>query len=145
MEYLFKQSPSDGVNHSLSFTFPHLSTAHLVITTKGIDTTASKLNRLSSILEMTRKRTGNSDLQVSALEMLLKVANHPGIPMVDLETAVGVSQATVSRNVKKLGKGSRSKPGAGLVEAYEDPNNGRRKLVKLSASGERFIEALMQR
>ncbi|GBL46900.1 hypothetical protein SFMTTN_2727 [Sulfuriferula multivorans] len=63
--------------------------------------------------------------------------------MPELESAVGVSQATISRNVAKLGDGVTFKEkGAGLVEAYEDPKYRRRKLVKLTPKGRRVVDEL---
>lgn len=144
MAYSYKQFKQDGINRSFLAAFPHFSKMHLIIVIKYGDTATSKLTNLFSILELARKKTGNAQLPVAALQLLIEVGKRSETSMECLETATGLSQAAVSRTVKKLGKGGPSCPGAGLVEAYEDPEYGRRKLVKLTPRGKRFIKGMLE-
>ncbi len=101
------------------------------------------MQKLFKTLEYLRDKTGNPDLLVVAVQMLLEVSLRDETPMGDLESAVGVSQATVSRNVAKLGVGMTFKEkGAGLVEAYEDPKYRRQKLVRLTPKSRRLVDEL---
>lgn len=127
-----------------SATIQHLSKMHLIIAIKDVGAATSKLTSLFSILELARKKTGNTQLPVAALQLLIEVGKRPETSMECLETATGLSQAAVSRTVKKLGKGGPSCPGAGLLEAYEDPEYGRQKLVKLTSRGKRFIKVILE-
>ena len=80
---------------------------------------------------------------VAAVQMLLEVSLRDETSMTDLGSAVGVSQAAISRNVGKLGGGMTFKEkGAGLVEAYEDPKYRRQKLVRLTPKGRRLVDEL---
>lgn len=56
--------------------------------------------------------------------------------MKDLQSRVGLAKSSVSRNVAALSHQHRlGKPGHGLVEAYEDPEDRRNKLVRLTPKG----------
>lgn len=64
-------------------------------------------------------------------------------PMQEIEKQLDMGQATVSRNVAKLGDGlSPDEPGMRLIEAYEDPFWRRRKIVRLTEKGKRFADSL---
>ena len=77
---------------------------------------------------------------------MLKVAKHPvPIKMAEIAEELGLSQSTVSRNVAYLGDWNRHKTkGHQLVEAFEDPMERRRKLVRLTAKGKRFVNELTE-
>ena len=101
------------------------------------------MRKLFKTLEYLRDKTGNPDLLVAAVQMLLEVSLRGETSMTDLESAVGVSQAAISRNVGKLGGGMTFKEkGAGLVEAYEDPKYRRQKLVRLTPKSRRLVDEL---
>lgn len=99
-----------------------------------------ELSNLFRALEFLKEETQNPELQVITAQVFLSIAQRRSeTPMAALEEEVGVSQAAISRNIAKLGQGiSRSEPGAGWVEAYEDLDNRRRKLVRLTEKG-RFV------
>jgi DNA-binding MarR family transcriptional regulator len=69
------------------------------------------------------------------------------IGMKELAGMFGLSQSSTSRNVAYLGKVWKTNsegavPGLDLVEAYEDPMERRRKLVRMTPKGKRVAEAL---
>ena len=85
-------------------------------------------------------------MQAQSIAVLLKVAKHPvPIRMADIAAELGLSQSTISRNVAYLGDWSRHKTeGHKLLEAYEDPMERRRKLVRLTNKGTRFVKSLTE-
>ena len=63
--------------------------------------------------------------------------------MAEIAEELGLSQSTVSRNVAYLGDWNRHREkGHQLVEAFEDPSERRRKLVRLTPKGKRFVTSL---
>ena len=66
------------------------------------------------------------------------------VPMRDLQTRLGVASSGASRNVALLSKLDRhGKPGHGLVEIYENPEDRRYKLVRLTPRGRTFADQLV--
>lgn len=83
------------------------------------------------------------EMQAHTINIFLVVCMNPGITMKDLGQQLGVSQATMSRNIAALGKVHRlNRPGLDLVEAQEDPAERRRKIVNLTPKGKRIKDAL---
>ena len=111
----------------------------------GLDSdpqTASK-----NILRLVERfRMVDAEIQAQSMAVLLKVAKHPvPIKMAEIAEELGLSQSTVSRNVAYLGDWNRHKTkGHQMVEAFEDPMERRRKLVRLTAKGKRFITELTE-
>ncbi len=93
-----------------------------------------------------RFREIDAEMQAQSMAILLKIAKHPvPLKMAEIAEELGLSQSTVSRNVGYLGKLNRHKEqGHQLVEALEDPMERRRKLVRLTAKGKRFIKSLSE-
>ncbi len=91
-----------------------------------------------------RFREIDSEMQAQSIAVILKVAKHPvPIKMAEIAEELGLSQSTVSRNVAYLGDWNRHKTkGHGMLEAYEDPMERRRKLVRLTAKGKRFLSGV---
>jgi len=79
-------------------------------------------------------------------QLFLVVARDGPCSYRHLEEALNVNNGTVSRAVAALGTEHwRGYPGYGLVEAFRDPEEGRRFLVRLTAKGKalaRQIEGL---
>lgn len=81
------------------------------------------------------RRDLDDEVPAQTIACFCQIAMRGEMPMYDLIDLMGVSNAAVSRNITKLGNGSPREPGLKLVEAYEDPEWRRRKLVKLTAKG----------
>ena len=107
-----------------------------------MDNTHETTLKLLRVIE--RFREIDAEMQAQSIAVLLKVAKHPvPIRMADIAAELGLSQSTISRNVAYLGDWNRHKEvGHKLLEAYEDPMERRRKLVKLTAKGRRFVKSL---
>jgi DNA-binding MarR family transcriptional regulator len=79
-------------------------------------------------------------------ECLLVIAANPGISMQKLQDETGLAQSSCSRNVAMLSKWHRlGKPGYDLVEAVDDPNERRRKIVFLNKNGQRAVIDAMRK
>jgi len=113
-----------------------------------INLNAGSLNHheaASSILKIIERfREIDGEMQAQAMAVLLKVAKSSlPLKMADIAEELGLSQSTISRNVAYLGDWNRRREaGHKLVEAYEDPAERRRKLVRLTAKGRRFVKSL---
>lgn len=99
------------------------------------------LSITADTLQIIRKFINNSELPMQTIQTYLYITKHGEVPLSDLEKVTGLSQSAVSRNVAKLGQGLTARdPGFGLVEAYEDPNFRRRKLVRLTPRGKALAQ-----
>lgn len=93
------------------------------------------------IIEEFRKIDPEMRLQMVATFMT--VANEEGITMKELGARLGISQSSCSRNVAALAQQHwLNKPGHDLLIATEDPDERRRKILKLTAKGRRVAEAI---
>ncbi|KXK68010.1 MarR family transcriptional regulator [Pseudomonas monteilii] len=104
------------------------------------------LNALAVIEEVLKRfRDYDQEMQMQTAQTFIAVAMQPGITMKELSEKVGISQASCSRNVSALSRIHRlNKPGMDLVVAAEDPMERRRKVVRLTAKGQRLAETLSQ-
>ena len=109
------------------------------------DVTINHHEAASALLRVVERfREIDGEMQAQAMAVLLKVAKSPlPLKMHDIAVELGLSQSTISRNVAYLGDWNRRKEaGHKLLEAYEDPAERRRKLVRLTAKGKRFVKSL---
>ena len=104
------------------------------------------MNKLWPIyLAIEEMRKLDPEMQAHTINIFLTVCTLPNITMKDLGIRLGVSQATMSRNVAALSKVHRlNRPGLDLIEATEDPLERRRKIVNLTPKGERVKQALLK-
>ena len=79
----------------------------------------------------------DAEIQPQTILAYLYVAgSKEPVPMRDLQTRLGVASSSASRNVALLSKLNRyGKPGHDLVEIYENPEDRRYKLVRLTSRG----------
>jgi DNA-binding MarR family transcriptional regulator len=86
---------------------------------------------------------GKGDVEIQAFSTFLMIAERVSdFPMQDLQEMLGLSQASVSRNVALLSIGSVTNPGPKLIEAFEDPEYRRRKHVRLTPRGRKLMEEI---
>lgn len=98
--------------------------------------------KLISLIEEFRKL--DTEMQAQQMLIFLIVMRNPDIGMRDLEDKVGLSGASVSRNVAAMSKVHRKgRPGHDLVEAYEDPEDRRYKKVKPTHKGKMVYASLL--
>lgn len=85
-----------------------------------------------------------AEMPLQQLHCLLVIAQAPdGLSLTDLATKVGISLATASRYVAALGKQNRHRAeGLLLVEAFEDPMERRKKIIRLTSKGRIAINKL---
>lgn len=77
------------------------------------------------------------------MQVFLVVANQGRCTYEDLETALNLSNSTVSRTVHALGDTHRrGYDGHGLLETFRDPDEGRRFMVRLTAKGKALVRQL---
>jgi DNA-binding MarR family transcriptional regulator len=84
------------------------------------------------------------EMQAQTMSVFITIASAAeDISMQEIITATGLASSSVSRNVAALSKVHRlGKDGHNLVEAYEDPAERRRKLVRLTPTGRTFTTRL---
>ena len=103
----------------------------------------SKINLLKIIEEM---RKFDSQIEAQAIAIFFYIGIHAqqgGVRMQKIAEELDIAQSSVSRNVYKLGDVNRhKKPGIGLLIAFEDPMERRRKLVRLTSKGKRVFHTL---
>lgn len=88
--------------------------------------------------------TDYPDCPVHFLRIFATVASRGQCSMQDLEKATDRPGPSISRAISALGMGHPDRPGYGFVEAFEDPYERRRKLVRLTAKGEKVAAALVE-
>ena len=99
---------------------------------------------LLKIIEEVRKF--DSQIEAHAIAVFFYVGiygGNDGVKMQTIGDELNIAQSSVSRNVYKLGDVNRhKKSGLGLLIAFEDPMERRRKKVKLTAKGKRVFNTL---
>jgi len=88
--------------------------------------------------------TDYSDCPIHFLGVFAALVTHGGeMPMQELARATGRSGSSITRAVVKLGAGSSRAPGYCWLEAREDPQWRRRKLVRLTEQGRQVARSLL--
>ena len=100
--------------------------------------------RFTRFIEEFRKLDPEMPSQTVHTFLLVAMRGDEGLPQKDLAALLGVEQSTVSRNVSSLDKINRHhQPGLDLVRSVEDPNERRRKVIRLTARGRLLREQLV--
>lgn len=83
------------------------------------------------------------------LRLFLYVAANDGIPQKDLAAPLNSSIGAVSRNVKKLStylgddsEGEAKVKGYNLIATYEDPDDYKSQILRLTEKGKRLVQRL---
>ena len=100
------------------------------------------LNLLKIIEEM---RKFDSHMESQTIAVFFYVCLYSGADGVSMQTIsqkLDIAQSSVSRNCYKLGDRTRDGIGIGLLQSFEDPEERRRKLVRLTAKGRRVFNTL---
>lgn len=107
----------------------------------------TSLSIVSDALEAFREFTGDGDVQVQTIQTFLKIVLAGGATANydDIARATGVSQAAVSRNIKKMAKGARETTGYGLVIVNLDPLDSRRRIITPSPRGKDLVAVMESR
>ena len=94
-------------------------------------------------LILTAFRSLNPTMTVQVAHTLLLVALHDGKSLTEISDLSGFKYPTISRNILDLGQRNRKRePGLGLVEAITDPNELRKKQVRLTPKGKALLNQL---
>lgn len=100
-------------------------------------------NKIYQVIDMFRSL--NNEIQAQTIQTFLFVGMSPNrdVPMQDMGKALGLSQASISRNVSFYSKTNRHRSkGVGLLGSREDPKERRRKVVYLTNKGTMFMSKL---
>lgn len=86
-----------------------------------------------------------SEMPLQQLHCLLVISQaEEGLSLTELAQKVGIGLATASRYVAALGKQNRHREeGLLLVEAFEDPMERRKKIIRLTPKGRIAIQKLV--
>ena len=102
-----------------------------------------KGKNLLTIIEEIRKF--DSHMESQTIAVFFYVCLYGGVDGVSMQTIsqkLDIAQSSVSRNCYKLGDRTRDGIGIGLLQSFKDPEEGRRKLVRLTAKGRRIFKTL---
>ena len=103
---------------------------------------AKDISTVIKLIELMREVDNEMPMQMA--HCFLCVAIRPGLTMQNLAEMTALSQSSTSRNVQTLGKWHRiGKPGYDLVEAVEDPNDTRRKIMYLTPKGRQLASKII--
>lgn len=87
----------------------------------------------------------NPDMPLQQFMCLLVIAKHKdGLSLTDLAKKANIGLATASRYVASLGKINRHKEeGFNFIEAYEDPMERRKKIIRLTTKGKIALKKIL--
>jgi DNA-binding MarR family transcriptional regulator len=111
--------------------------------TKMGDAKRKGLGKLQEAIQLLRELDAEMPAQTAVTFLI--VAQEPGISMAELTDRLKIAQSSTSRNVAYLSRWrAYEKPGHNLVEARENPQDRRAKVVELTSKGEKLAEALVK-
>jgi len=107
-----------------------------------MESNARELNTIMRLLETFRRV--DAVLPAQMAQCFVAVALRPGLTAHNLAEMTGLSQSGANRNIQALGARNRlGKPGLGLIEAVPDPVETRRKIMFLTAKGQKLAAELI--
>jgi len=100
-----------------------------------------QIQKLADLLASIREEHG--DVPIQMLETLLRIALNEGCSQQEVMKLTKQSKAANARNISMWTNWTRHKKiGPGLVESTPDPMELRRRIVRLTRSGQRYITEL---
>lgn len=98
--------------------------------------------RVNDFIMALNKATGDNTMPSQQITLLLSLYVHGTVNQGALEELTGVKRSSNSRNIAKLGMGEQawSDEGPKLLENYEDLQNRRLKMVRLTAKGKALLD-----
>lgn len=101
-------------------------------------------NTLANVCELITKEV-DSELQLQTLRCLLFVAVRGTCSQKDLETSLGLTNASASRNISYwTDRRFDRKPGKGFIDRVDDDFDRRSKSLTLTKKGKDFINKLRE-
>lgn len=103
-----------------------------------------QLETALKVIETIRRVDSEMPLQQAHCLLLIAGAKE-GTSLTDLAKKAGIGLATASRYVAALGKINRKKEeGLKLIEAYEDPMERRKKIIRLTPKGKVALKSILE-
>lgn len=100
------------------------------------------LDQLARALDVF-KTLDPAQLPAHRIRLFLEIAQNAPIDYRQLEERLVTTNASISRGVQSLSDVREDgRPGLGLVEAFKDPADGRRYLVRPTAKGKHLVNQL---
>lgn len=89
-------------------------------------------------------RDMDGDMPMAQAYCLLLISKYEGLSLKDLANRADIGMASASRYVAAFSKtGSKGEKGLGLVEAFEDPMERRKKIIRLTPKGKAVVAKLL--
>lgn len=99
------------------------------------------LRNMVRVLQTVREEHG--DIQIQMLETLLVAALNPDISQSEVMRQTNQSKAAVSRNVRHWTNWTRHhEPGPAYLEQLVDPFETRRRMLRVTPQGQKFLSGL---
>ena len=100
------------------------------------------LQQLFQATETIRKHANEREFRAQVQSIFLCIASRGDMRQGDIVEITGMSASSVSRNISWLGPRNKLKRRDGLrwIEIYEDPQDYKRKRVRLTALGRRVAQ-----
>lgn len=96
-----------------------------------------------SILMLEELRKLDDDMPIQYALSFLYISRYEGLSSRELADHMGVSQAAASRQVAALADHRRKGEGYKIVSDERDPQELRRKILKLTSKGRRVVKSLV--
>ncbi len=101
----------------------------------------SEIFRISIVIQVVRDL--DATLPVQDLHGFLYITNNPGCRVTDLQNNLGVSSASATRIVHRLGHfESKGRVGLGLITVETDKEDRRQRCLWLSTKGQKLVKRM---
>lgn len=115
------------------------------MTTSAFNTDEDRLTGRKVLALLSRLRDLDNDMPVQQTVVLLWVALNEGRTQRELRDQLVMPSSTASRSLAALSKVHRlGKPGLGLIDFFEDPEDRRAKQLFLTAKGKATIDRMLR-